>query len=1123
MQDFIRIGGPIVSSPLNENFRRMAKAIDMANTNMIFSDEDGVKDTIDDMLAINSPLDGQVCYVVSSGEFYRYSARDEKWHKIMDIGQTFRQGFLNSGAVIIDGALQRKDDTTITLPNMLIYFKNKDGDGRYLRGMYRILEHDLDLTQFNITQAGCYSIYTDEQGTCTVEAGMPTGDSVDTVFLGAVLIDSDLHIVQFIKDTTSIGDGVYTLPDIAYTDDRGHFLVDGGQASGLNLAVVGTGTSAKISRAAGYYYDEGMGYANAPTDTFPATTDNRSNFNIKRFEEEAEITDFIYLYPNDTFNNPIEVKDGIVYDKYIRNGVIEPLTKGFYTIQQHLVLPDGKNVILYGTTFYNSFEDAYSHINDVFGVNIDFPYVEASRLIVGTDATDGHFDITDPNLFRIISVGRLSQIGTFTPEFSDAAFKVYSADVLDVTPASIKFDLLNLQADNYQGGVGFGLVPLHNIVTRDYVGSGTLNELYLKDDETTEVVAPDETTRTFSGKTGDESGYELADNEDLRLLSTRVAAIEREIWETERIISGEVADLYKQAIRYRLYKDELHLDEIDEEIEDIDEDLANKVNKGTTINGYTLGDYPSDPTEEKVVTLVTNDIDEPQSNITHRWFTEQRVRDTDDVIEAVTHARTRGTGSINDNPHALSTDDITVIDNIDRNVRNQFISLNELDALTHPINFYKQKGTPLSPIGQPEGGPIKDLTVYTKGFLVDIDTAHNFGTVAIDNTETMMLDDFALSAKTNPTEFAGAVDRAVNADHITDLNGATENQYYGTDENAVIGVYDLPVYVSTADAEGYTSADETAFEPIDHSVVLKHLANSRVNYPASYEESKIGTNVYDLVKYHYHKVYNSGTQGPYISGTTTQDVNEIYYSYKVPAYGLNAGTYYFSYGNNNYRFTISTNLSSGKELIYTPSLDRLSLDGTTITKISVQPEDVVETQWLSFVSRTSWNNINEWNFGDNLTVTVTDGRATINAAVAGSGASNFANLGDVDVLYTDADLGKTLILDKDSNNNFKIKLSSVNMHSYMKEADYSYNVTTHVVKKAHEADIATTALNANKLQDTYTVNDGSQSNTTLWTSNQIVSDVSTQIQNEGVRTYNGTSEPSASLGKEGDLYILLED
>ena len=41
MQDFIRIGGPIVSSPLNENFRRLLNAISMANVNLVFPDEDG--------------------------------------------------------------------------------------------------------------------------------------------------------------------------------------------------------------------------------------------------------------------------------------------------------------------------------------------------------------------------------------------------------------------------------------------------------------------------------------------------------------------------------------------------------------------------------------------------------------------------------------------------------------------------------------------------------------------------------------------------------------------------------------------------------------------------------------------------------------------------------------------------------------------------------------------------------------------------------------------------------------------------------------------------------------------------------------------------------------------------
>jgi hypothetical protein len=78
MQDFIRIGGPITSSPLNENFRRLLNAISMANTNLVFPEENGVVNTVTDMYAVPDPLDGQVCYVVSSGEFYRYSKTDNK-------------------------------------------------------------------------------------------------------------------------------------------------------------------------------------------------------------------------------------------------------------------------------------------------------------------------------------------------------------------------------------------------------------------------------------------------------------------------------------------------------------------------------------------------------------------------------------------------------------------------------------------------------------------------------------------------------------------------------------------------------------------------------------------------------------------------------------------------------------------------------------------------------------------------------------------------------------------------------------------------------------------------------------------------------------------------------------
>ena len=115
MRDFIRIGGPITSAPLNEDFRRLLNAISISNTNLVFPEQNGVVDTINDMLAIENPDDAQTCYVVSSGEFYRYSKKDNKWHKIMDIGQTFRQGFLNTGAVVLEDYIKLKDGSKAIL------------------------------------------------------------------------------------------------------------------------------------------------------------------------------------------------------------------------------------------------------------------------------------------------------------------------------------------------------------------------------------------------------------------------------------------------------------------------------------------------------------------------------------------------------------------------------------------------------------------------------------------------------------------------------------------------------------------------------------------------------------------------------------------------------------------------------------------------------------------------------------------------------------------------------------------------------------------------------------------------------------------------------------------------
>lgn len=291
----------------------------------------------------------------------------------------------------------------------------------------------------------------------------------------------------------------------------------------------------------------------------------------------------------------------------------------------------------------------------------------------------------------------------------------------------------------------------------------------------------------------------------------------------------------------------------------------------------------------------------------------------------------------------------------------------------------------------------------------------------------------------------------------------------------------------------------------------------------------MGTNVYDLVKYHYHKVFNSGSQGPYISGTTTQDTSAIKYQYTVPAGGLTAHVYYFTYNNSSYKFTGTASMVANTILTYTPSSNTLtyklpsSSTQTSLTITAVAGSAVETAYWLSFVAKTDWNKINEWNFGDNLTVTVTDGRATINANVAGSGASGFANLSDTDVTYNESNVGKMITLGKDGSNNYKLQFASAPLNNYMLISDYVDSTVDKRVKYATRADSADVALTANKLQNTYTVNDSGTSNQVLWTASKIKSNTTAQIKAEGVNTYYGTSAPGTISGaKNGDLYILIE-
>ena len=173
-------------------------------------------------------------------------------------------------------------------------------------------------------------------------------------------------------------DFVYTLPDIAFTADRGQFLFNGGQANGLSIDGAGHDD---INRAGGYYYDEGINYTKASTDRYPIDTDNGSNFDLKYFEAEEKSTNIYYITPTNGLNNGLENTGKLIHDVYWDDihGMKKEVPNGFFTIQHHLVTPNGQNILVYGTELFNSMTDAISNLNTVSNVDFDFPCVEATK------------------------------------------------------------------------------------------------------------------------------------------------------------------------------------------------------------------------------------------------------------------------------------------------------------------------------------------------------------------------------------------------------------------------------------------------------------------------------------------------------------------------------------------------------------------------------------------------------------------------------------------------------------------------------------------------------------------------------------------------------------------------
>lgn len=1029
-KDFIRIGGEIVSQPLNENFRRLLNAISIANVNLVFPEENGVVNTISDMHAIAHPVDAQACYVISSGEIYRYTNKGNgQWIKIADFGNTFRQGFLNSGLVQAEGPFVRLNDTQIKVPAMLVYFKNKEGDNTYLKGMYKVDETIYTATN-ELSTPGAYSIYVRINGGAPEVfslAGMPAQDDVNKIYLGSFVIDN----------TNKILDGfVFSIPDMAFTEDRGLFYLNGGQANGCNLVTAGTHDN-KVNRQEGHYYDEGINYPIGNITEYPATTDNGSNYNLKYYSSVTPVTQLYYMTPENGLNNDIIVSDGLIYNKYYdtTTGTLKSVEPNHFTIQQHLVTPNGHDVILYGTKVYNSLDDAESNINSVFGADVNFPYVEATRIIIGNYT---NLDSGNTSCCKMYVLGRLAQVGTISPIFADDKFTIYSGTSMDTTPAAIRFNLDELEDEDYDidtlGKYNLRVLP-YNTTRRVF----SLAQKYITDNSILPM-----TTTINDTRTGGNPGYELADVQDLEYAITRINDIEAELWATY----DSTKQRYEQGVRKRLYDVEGRLDTAETDIDNLETRATsleqNKVNKTTLVNGYTLGDTTL-PGEAKSIQIKTGDIAEGAGlgQGANLWYTDARVNANTNVAAATQHINTV---SANDdatthtvvNPHRISTDDINILANTnklfvdsneERRIRSDRLPDNTIQALAD-LDAKNLDSVPVTLLGgsseSPTGtrtfiGNAKALEIFEYGAGVNMkadgETLQLECKGQVDYNTVMTKTRYATIEAQYPEIYGGYVDKAVNAQYADNVHGielATANQYYGTDSLGEVGIYDLPTYVTTVDQSSFASIDQIVIVPVDGSVTENSL------HPDL--RAKINNN--------YHAIYDDGT--------------------------------------------------------------------------------LVSAE------------VNAFNFGDNLAVSVNNGRVTINATgTGGQAVHEFVNLDDVNVSYT-GNAGKMLVVNSTADG---IALTSTpSMNEYMLKAAYVDSNQPLKVKHAKLADNATNADTADNAVavNNKSVDDSETSADYLWTANQIITYVGSQISAQGVNTYSGTSVPSSSLGKNGDIYVLIE-
>ena len=787
--------------------------------------------------------------------------------------------------------------------------------------------------------------------------------------------------------------------------------------------------------------------------------------------------------------------------------------EGMATIQHHLVTPNGQNIILYGNKYYNSFADAVMNLNSVGALELNFPFVEATRMVVVN--TPG-FTTNSDRLCNFYALTRLAQVGTISPVFSDAAFELYSGDGRDNSPSRLRFTLNELQKDEFEGLFTVA-IPKYKADRFGY----SLDYKFKSQDhpEIIEVVEDDTIPlREYIAN----AGFVVGDAQDIIDIHKRVASIEEEIWENYR----DNKDIYDQSIRYRLDQTESNIKDntnnINTNTANIQELYKKKLDKATIINGHVLGS--EDENFARTITITTGDIQEGMKNgssdtaTINQWYTNEKVSKHPDVLKAVKHAEEQ---SLDNNvaphtvvnPHNLSTDDIRILTDTDR----LFLTKKEREKITDSklpgdtwkeirdlqakdeeldekkieyvkISTFNKDDSTITPIAD-----VKELRFITNGAKVTADASGDITTIeCIGQRDGLMQQvDYAIKEQLYPQEI-------IEARHAIE-EGKYKNVFAFGPENQIM--IDMTQYRLLTDAEktevDYIKNEYSHLYRTHNIFNGEHFVDNALN--ARYASIIKGLDEYSSANQYY--------------GT---DENNIVGVYDLPVYvSTEEGSHY----------------DNVTDVILTP--DEGSVDYNSLTE-GLRNQIMDNHHTVLYNGEEISSAINKFRFGDNLDVSVDENDSSMivinSTGAGGSEVRNFTNLTDVVVSYA-GNAGKILVV-----NGAETGITLANapaFDQFMERAIYVNPQNIFQVRSAQEADhsasadyasnadLAAKANNAFAL-DSITI-DNTKTTNYLWTASQIISNTSSQIEAEGVKVHHGTTTPSNDLGKDGDIYILIEE